>query len=159
MRNRSRPILLLLATLPLTAQTDGGKPATVEGVVTDSVTGAPIPRVHVTLQGAVDNQVRQYGTTAGADGKFSMAGIPPGSYSVDGKRAGFVKPSGPRDRILLALKAGDAKTGVEVKLTPTGRLPDASPIRTANRLREPAWKRRVPGTAIPRPLTSRGSSA
>jgi hypothetical protein len=115
--------VILLAALRVAAQTDSGKPASVEGLVTDSVTGAPIPRVHVILRGAIDGgQPGQYGTSAGPDGKFSMAGVAPGTYSVDAKRAGFVMPPSSRDRTHMELKAGDTKTGIEIKLTPTGTI-------------------------------------
>jgi hypothetical protein len=121
-RNRSSLSVILLAALPLAAQTGSGKPASVEGVVTNAVTGAPIPRVHVTLQRAFDGQSGQYGATAGADGKFAIAGIAPGSYSVDGKKPGFVMPTSPRDRIRVELEADDTKTGIEIKLMPTGTI-------------------------------------
>jgi hypothetical protein len=123
MRSRNCLSFILFAALPLTAQTDKGKPASMEGVVTNAVTGAPIPRVHVTLRGgAIDDQPGQYGTTAGADGKFSIAGIAPGFYTVDAKQTGFAMPSSPRDRIRVELKDADTKTGIEIKLNPTGAI-------------------------------------
>ena len=123
MRSRNCLSFILFAALPLTAQTDKGKPASMEGVVTKAVTGAPIPRGHVTLRGgAIDGEPGQYGTTVGIDGKFSIAGIAPGFYTVDAKQTGFVMPSSPRDRIGAALKAGDTKTGFEIKLNPTGAI-------------------------------------
>ena len=121
-RNKAHLLPILLLALPLAAQTDSVKPATVEGAVTDAVTGAAIPRVHVTLQGSIDGQPGQYGTTTTADGKFSITGIAPGSYSVQGERVGYVMPSGPRGRVQLTLKADDNKSGIEIKLTPTGAI-------------------------------------
>ncbi len=125
MRNRKiiLPLIGLLA-LPLAAQTGHTKPASVQGTVTNSVTGAPIARVHVTLQGTNDRdngQPVRYGTTSGADGKFSLTGIPPGSYAAMGDRVGFVASrSSPREHTLIVLKPEDVKTGIEIRLTPTG---------------------------------------
>jgi hypothetical protein len=74
-----------------------------------------MPRVHVTLQG----KSAEYGTTSGIDGKFSITGMVPGAYSITAERVGFVTRDDPGK---LALKAGDAKTGIEIKLTPTGAI-------------------------------------
>jgi hypothetical protein len=111
--------VILLCALPLVAQTDGNKPASVEGIATNAVTGAPVPRAHVTLEGESEGQSVQYGTTSGADGKFSITDIATGSYSLAVKRVGFVRP---HDRVRLTLKSGDTRTGIEVKLTPTGAI-------------------------------------
>lgn len=116
--------LLLLLASPLAAQTDSGKTATVQGAVTDSVSGLPVPRAHVTLRGMGNGKPARYGTTSAADGKFSVTGLPPGSYMAEAEKVGFVGSPGvsPRERIMFTLKADDNKTGIEVKLTPTGSI-------------------------------------
>ncbi|MGD1069878.1 MAG: carboxypeptidase-like regulatory domain-containing protein [Bryobacteraceae bacterium] len=126
MPSRSSFFFILLAACSLTGQTaaptDSGKPASVEGVVTDAVTGTPIPRVHVSLRGAGGRQPHQYATASGADGKFSITGIAPGSYQIDGRRVGFVMPSGPRAGNRVELKDGDTRTDLSIALTPTGAI-------------------------------------
>jgi hypothetical protein len=104
--------LVLLFALPLAAQTDSGKLASIEGVVTNSVTGAPVPRAQVTLNG-------RYGATTSIEGKFSLDGIPRGSWFLVVKRVGFARS---REPTQLTLEAGESKTGIEIKLTPTGAI-------------------------------------
>jgi hypothetical protein len=121
-RNSSLPLILLCA-LPLAAQTSA-KPASVQGTVTNSVTGLPVPRAHVTLQGANDGKPVRYGATSGADGGFSFSGVAPGQYVAEADHIGFVRNQGgsPRDRNMVKLGADDNKTGVEIRLTPTGSI-------------------------------------
>jgi hypothetical protein len=107
---RSVEIILLFA-LPLTAQTDKGKPENIEGVVTNSVTGEPVPRAHVHLTGD-----SQYSAIAAADGRFSITGITPGSYTASAERVGFANASN------IPLKAGNDKSDIEIKLVPTGAI-------------------------------------
>lgn len=118
----ARATLVLLFAFPLAAQTDSGKTASIEGVVTDSVTGAPIPRVHVMLNGSIDGLPGLYGATATTDGKFAITGIAPGSYSLAGQRVGFVEMPGQGNMTRPILKADDHKTEVNLKLAPTGSI-------------------------------------
>jgi len=130
--------LILLFAFRIAAQSGAGKTATIEGTVTDSVTGAPIPRVHVTLNGSIDGLPGRYGATAAADGKFSITGIAPGSYSLAGERVGFVSMPRQHTNASLTMKADDHKTDVDLKLMPagaiTGRVTDAQgePVEGAN---------------------------
>lgn len=48
--------------------------STLSGTVTDAYTGAPIAGVQVTLNGS--------STTTNASGKYSFAGLQPGSYDI-----------------------------------------------------------------------------
>src|SRR5580658_718570 len=109
--------VILLCALPVAAQT-----ARVEGVVTDAITGVPVPRAHLTLQGLIDGQPGRYGATSAADGRFSITGIAPGSYTPAAERVGFVRWSGGRPRDRIALNANDSRTGIEIKLIPTGTI-------------------------------------
>jgi hypothetical protein len=111
--------ILLLGAFRLAAQT-----ASVEGTATDAVTGAPVPRAHVMLEGGIDGQPGRYGTTSAADGRFSIKGVGPGSYVPTAERIGFVplQLDARRRKEQIVLKADDAKTGIEIKLTPTGTI-------------------------------------
>jgi hypothetical protein len=109
--------VFLLCALPLAAQT-----ARVEGVVTNSVTGAPVPRAHVTLEGTIDGQRGRYGTTSATDGRFSITGITPGSFMPTAERVGFVPYLSVRAIEWVTLKANDSKTDIEIGLTPTGTI-------------------------------------
>jgi protocatechuate 3,4-dioxygenase beta subunit len=116
--------LILLLALPLAAQTDGAKTASVQGTVTDSVTGLPVPRAHVSLRGMNGNQQARYGATSAADGRFTFSGLAPGNYIGEADRVGYVRFRGisPHDRTMVTLKADDSKIGVDIQLTPTGSI-------------------------------------
>lgn len=121
-RNSKLPLILLCA-IPLTAQTSA-KPASVRGTVTNSATGLPVPRAHVTLQGGVDGKPVLYGATSGTDGGFSFTGVAPGTYQAQAERIGFARNLGgpPNERTMVNLSADDNKTDLEIRLTPTGSV-------------------------------------
>jgi hypothetical protein len=82
------PFLLLVAivfalTLPLTAQKTTG---TLGGSVFDS-SGAMVPGAEVTVTNPMTGQVRK--TTTNDQGQFSVAELPPSSYSVRVSKSGF----------------------------------------------------------------------
>ena len=121
MRNSKFAFGLLLF---LAAQ-NTAKPAGVQGTVANLISGAPVPRAHVTLQGDSDGKQVRYGATSTADGRFTFTGVAPGNYSVSADHVGFVNSQNggsPRDRVTVMLKADDNKTGVDLKLMPTGAL-------------------------------------
>jgi hypothetical protein len=109
--------IFLLCAFPLGAQT-----ARIEGVITNAITGAPVPRAHVTLEGSIDGQRGRYGTTSATDGRFSITGITPGSFMPMAERVGFVRSLSVRAIDWVTLKADDSKTGIEIRLTPTGTI-------------------------------------
>lgn len=113
MLNLSAACSIFLLALPLAAQTDDAKPASIEGVVKDSVSGAPIPRAHVTLE------PRQYSAIASAEGKFAIGGITPGQYKLSAQRPGFVTG---HNEFRIALGAGETKADAEIALEPTGGI-------------------------------------
>src|SRR4051812_49191136 len=85
-------ILALLCAAMGFAQTPTPKPASVSGAVVNSVTGTPLPRVHVML--AVESgEARTYGAMTTSDGKFSITGMLPGAYSLTLERIGFSMPA------------------------------------------------------------------
>jgi Carboxypeptidase regulatory-like domain len=110
------------------------KPATVEGVVTNDLTGAFVPRAHVSLRGFVNGNSLQYGALTADDGKFSITGIQPGTYNASVERVGFAMPPGLASRNAVRLQADQKKSDVNLKLVPTGEItgkvtnPDGDPI-------------------------------
>ena len=125
MSHRRTPLLMALFCLRAWGQT-----ASVDGVVVNSLTGAHLARVQVTLKDpAVNPAGLQYGARTTEDGRFSISGIKPGSYSVTAEHVGFSAPRSASGHIVVALKAGDETGDVRVNLDPagaiTGRITDA----------------------------------
>jgi hypothetical protein len=131
MRNRSSRLAAVAAIVAggLWAQQPELKPASVEGAVTNSVTGEPILRAHVMLRMVMPTAPsaagQSYGAMTGADGSFSIRNLPPGGYSVAIERVGFVMPIenavGGRGTYLTLLP--DArKSGFNLKLAPVGGI-------------------------------------
>ncbi len=125
---RSKRMLAICLAACAAAIAQSGTPseeklASLEGVVTQSLSGAPLPRVQVHLTGTGE-AAQEFGASTGPDGKFSIASIPKGSYTVTVKHAGFVMPPARDGRraIELLLQAGEKKEGFTVKLTPTGAI-------------------------------------
>jgi TonB-linked SusC/RagA family outer membrane protein len=72
-------LALVLLPTGLYAQGDG----TITGVVTDQATQQPVPGAQVVVVGT------QRGSMTDQDGRFSIAGVPPGSYDVRARRVGY----------------------------------------------------------------------
>lgn len=84
MRRNSIAVLLFWA-----ASARAQAPASLSGVVVNSVTGDPIARVHVSVRGNSEKP-QLYGAVTTAEGKFSIASLPAGEYSIETERAGYV---------------------------------------------------------------------
>ena len=115
------------------------KPASLTGAVTNTLTGEPIPRVHVTLSGGVRNGTPLlFGAMTTAEGRFSIDGITPGQYNVSVERVGFVAPDQMGSSTRITLQADEKKTDAMLKLTPTGAITgqvtgsDGEPVEGAN---------------------------
>src|ERR671933_279025 len=78
-------LLVLAAVSPCFAQPITG---TLTGTVTDA-TGAVVPNANVTLTNAESGDVRK--TNANADGYYSIAAVPAGSYQLTVEAPGFQK--------------------------------------------------------------------
>ena len=127
---------LLLGTVCLVSSAfSQDKPASLEGSVTNSVTGEPLLRAHVAVRGttAAGKQVR-YGALTDASGKFSITSLPAGAYSAEAEHTGFasdVSALGPGG---IQLGAGDQRTDIKLQLTPFGSVsgrvvgPDGEPV-------------------------------
>jgi len=131
MRSRNHSVLAVVAAcgmaLAQTAPPADEKPAGVSGVVTNSVTGEPLLRAHVTLQGGFNpsNQTPQtFGAMSDAEGKFSITALRPGSYSVSAERIGFTMATSTDggNRIQVTVKSGDTKDDLKLKLVPDGAI-------------------------------------
>ncbi len=124
LRPSSRPVrwlAMLPAAAAILAQT-APQPASLSGTVTNSVTGEPILRAHVTVRCmSQDRQQGQqaYGALANEKGQFSITALPPGDCSMDVQRVGFVAPP---NRGSFALSSGMHKEDVRLTLTPTGAI-------------------------------------
>jgi TonB-linked SusC/RagA family outer membrane protein len=71
-------LLLLLAAAPAAAQN-----ATVTGLVRDASSGEPLAGTQVYLEGTSHNAV------AGEDGRYTIANVPPGTYTVVARLIGY----------------------------------------------------------------------
>lgn len=95
--------LLALFALPLAARAQAGA---VTGTVVESPSGRPLAAVTVTLRSAADS-TRVAGATTDAAGRFRIAGVAPGSYTLQASLLGY----SPYRRAEVAVAAGGADLG------------------------------------------------
>jgi protocatechuate 3,4-dioxygenase beta subunit len=137
--------VLLAAALAAFAQAVGS----VQGRVISSLHGEPVPNALVTLRQldasggdtADRDPQRVYICQTGADGRFSLASVPPGVYAPRPSKLGYGSPSrniaAVRDFPPITVEAGKPVTGLDLTLTPdsviAGRVLDADgdPVRYA----------------------------
>jgi hypothetical protein len=103
-----RSSLAFLLAVAAAAQT---RPGSVEGVVTNAITGEPIPRARVTLAAPP----KKYGASSSGEGKISIGAIEPGSYLVTAERPGFL-----RFRDALDIRAEMTLRDYSIQLIPEG---------------------------------------
>jgi hypothetical protein len=118
-------ILCLAGVAQLPAQTPPAaatEPASLSGVVTNALTGAPVLRAHVSIRSGGESE-QQYGAITNGEGRFTMTQLPPGHYTVSVERAGFVMPRNPAGPFAeVKLSPGDKKESFKLTLVPTGAI-------------------------------------
>jgi outer membrane receptor for ferrienterochelin and colicins len=129
----SRAAAVLLAALalgpaPLLAQ------ASIRGVVTDSVTGAPLGGVHVTLSAEASSVLATGRTDAG--GRFAIAGLELGTFSVEFNRVGYAPLR--LDRVELTGRSVDLRVTLATRGVPLDPIVVSASRREQARLDAPA---------------------
>ncbi len=119
--------LLLLFPLALAAQTavQQGVPGTIEGRVTNSITGEPISGATLHLYAVNGRGLPPVGPQTGSsqgDGLFHFDSVPEGSYLIVAQASGFtdMRGFGPRQR--LTVSGGQQITGIVIALSPQGSI-------------------------------------
>jgi hypothetical protein len=139
---------LFLAAAAFAQPPADSKPATVEGTVVNSVTGAPLRKVDLTLSNGEMSpeavaMMAQFGgsstdtakvstqtfaATTDAAGKFHFDNLAPGSYWLNAKKAGFgdqrYRPSGATAGAheSVRLSSGQELKDLEIRLVPNGAI-------------------------------------
>jgi hypothetical protein len=120
-------LLGLCAALPAQLVLPGAAPASVSGIVTNSLTGEPVLRAHVALHSSAigpDGLSQTYGALTNQEGRFTITQLPPGRYVASADRIGFVML--PKTVSALnfnfPLAAGDKKEDLNLTLTPAGAI-------------------------------------
>ena len=120
--NRWSRVLAVCLCGMVRLQGQAGESATVTGTVLD-VSGKAIPTVAVSVRNESTGAARR--TTSGADGKFSIAGLPAGTYSIEAsapsfassRRTGVKLAAGATDDVSIALNVGELSQTVTVEGT------------------------------------------
>jgi hypothetical protein len=91
-------------------------PGSMEGIVTNGITGAPLEGVEV----ATSHDAALFTTATGADGRFVFPSLPPGRYVVKATRDGLLVPTPSipaqsRDT-LVTVRAKEAARNVRIRL-------------------------------------------
>src|SRR5688572_21481137 len=112
-------LLMLLLAAPPTPATQA-PPGSVEGVVVDVLTGAPIAKVTLDLQSPDNPSIRYPGITS-PEGRFAFAGVLPGRYSLTAMRTGYVRSQygqrGPNgDPSILVVSPGQRVTNAQLSM-------------------------------------------
>jgi hypothetical protein len=128
------PALALFCAIQFFAQSSTAQEkATVEGTITNSITGGPVLRARISVEGSVDERQGRYSAVTGADGSFSISRVAPGQYRILVQRTGFVM-TGKTPRY-LTLAAGETRR-LDLQLTPagavTGRVTDENGVPVEN---------------------------
>src|ERR1039458_2644961 len=113
---RTAALILLLAA-PLAAQQ-----GSIEGVVLNQASGQPLPGVHVRLFAGlvIETAAQAYGANTDANGQFSVAAMPPGVYTVELERSGFlqVPGNGFMHHTEMELRPGEHLAGRQLAMSP-----------------------------------------
>ncbi len=94
----------------------------ISGSVSNSVTGVPLPRVHVSVIVLSNTSAQSFAALTDAEGKFAIGKLPPGRFIVNVDRAGFVAPPNGNRLSDSQLRPDEKKEDVKLTLTPTGAI-------------------------------------
>ena len=95
----------------------------VSGDVSNSLTGAPVPRARVQVIIVGNSIAQSFTATTDDQGKFTIGGLPPGRIIVNNiERAGFVMTVGAIRPSDAQLRADEKKENLKLTLTPTGAI-------------------------------------
>lgn len=123
-----------LAWIVFCAASASAQTASIEGVVTSSITGSPLVRVQVVLKNPADNSGSQFGAQTTDDGRFSITGIlATRDYVLSAARPGYAP-----GRVSLVLQRNERRI-IQFKLVPTGAISG----RITNSAGEPIERARV----------------
>src|SRR6185437_12224336 len=112
------PFLISLHAKAQKVPPSPAKPATVQGMVSNSITGEPVPHAHVQLMPVSRTQSAIYGAITTPTGHFSMNMVPAGSYFLQVYRVGFL-PSSAVQSGQINLQSEDNLKDLRVNLVPS----------------------------------------
>ncbi|MDP8228871.1 MAG: TonB-dependent receptor, partial [Candidatus Electryoneaceae bacterium] len=110
--------ITLLATLVSSAETTI-KPGTIKGVVLDQATRSPVVNANVIIIGT------EMGAATNLEGRFSVGGLPPGTYHIEATALGYIGGIKSEIAVLPA-----RSVTVEFLLEPTAIAGDAVVVRS-----------------------------
>jgi hypothetical protein len=120
-------LLAAIAACPppvASAQTPAATTGEIRGIVRHASTDAPLGRARVIAAGVVLPEPRV--TITGADGRYTLADLPPGAYTVSVTRTGFAPQTWGQGRSItgtpVAVAAGQPVTAIDFALVPGGSI-------------------------------------
>jgi protocatechuate 3,4-dioxygenase beta subunit len=131
-------LLLVAAALVASAQSGG----VLSGRVVNTTHGEPVAGATVTLRGLDEGAAQTYITETGADGRFSIANMVPGTYEPRPSKPGYEQRTPDhfataKDFPPVTVEAGKAADPIELRLIPDGVIAgrvvdsDGDPVRRA----------------------------
>jgi iron complex outermembrane recepter protein len=109
MRSKASSLVFLLVVVGLAVPVLAQQTGTVSGTLTNSLSGDVVPNALIVLEGALGSrQVR-----TGSDGKFSFAGVPPGSYHLVARADGYL-PLRSELTVTAGVQASDLRINPEL---------------------------------------------
>jgi hypothetical protein len=113
---------------PFQAQADSDRSASINGIVSNALSGGGLRKAYVRLAPGVGTAVGTTYSVATSDkGTFTIENVAPGNYRLEAECAGFLNAqygggSLGITGVSLRLSAGDNLTGIEIKMTPQAIL-------------------------------------
>jgi len=93
-----------------------GPKGSISGTVVNSVTGAPVRKAQIGNITAVEGNA-----VTDSSGSFRFEQVPPGTYFLNAQHPEYPNRNG-RQPVPLVLAPGEAKSGIEIKLTPESAI-------------------------------------